>query len=375
MEPLTGEQVDELATRLAGALSHFDLERLVYASTGDQLYDRYVGKGLPLLATAYDLLIALEKNGTTDRLLARVYAAKAFNKQLRNHIASVMPEAVVQWGGSGLEIQQKGERVQSAPKNPFAPGLRTYVAPGLEAIVKPANGYVDLGVWLRRILAIERQVCVIEHMGAPMGTGFLVGPQAVLTNWHVVEKAANDKTVDGLSCRFDYRTLSDRAVQSGTEVKLGSEAIVGSRPYAPAEITDRPESPLPTENELDYALLYLPEPMEGRGWIPLPKSPPDLGDDAPLLIVQHPAGGPMKLAMDLDSWMGLDKSGYRFRYRTNTDNGSSGSPCFSMDWALVALHHFGDPGFRAIHPTFNQGVPAHLIRKDIEETKAGLLGS
>jgi V8-like Glu-specific endopeptidase len=54
----------------------------------------------------------------------------------------------------------------------------------------------------------------------------------------------------------------------------------------------------------------------------------------------------------------------RLRYKTNTEAGSSGSPCFTMDWTLVALHHLGDPA-RAPAPAFNQGIPIELIRQRI----------
>ena len=72
----------------------------------------------------------------------------------------------------------------------------------------------------------------------------------------------------------------------------------------------------------------------------------------------------MKLAMDTQAVIGRNVGDTRIRYRTNTDPGSSGSPCFTMDWDLVALHHYGDPKWQ--QPKFNQGVPIELIRQRIE---------
>jgi hypothetical protein len=57
--------------------------------------------------------------------------------------------------------------------------------------------------------------------------------------------------------------------------------------------------------------------------------------------------------------------------RTNTEPGSSGSPCFDQDWGLVALHHAGDPDFSFGHAAaFNEGIPfgrivAHLARPGV----------
>ena len=43
---------------------------------------------------------------------------------------------------------------------------------------------------------------------------------------------------------------------------------------------------------------------------------------------------------------------------TNTERGSSGSPCFTPGWVLTALHHSGDPDFDAGHEAaYNEGVP------------------
>jgi V8-like Glu-specific endopeptidase len=49
-------------------------------------------------------------------------------------------------------------------------------------------------------------------------------------------------------------------------------------------------------------------------------------------------------------------------YRTNTEPGSSGSPCVDVDWNVIALHHAGDPNYDLAHtPQGNQGVPFDAI--------------
>jgi V8-like Glu-specific endopeptidase len=93
------------------------------------------------------------------------------------------------------------------------------------------------------------------------------------------------------------------------------------------------------------------------------------------MIAQHPAGDPLKLAVDTDSVIGVNAGGTRVRYATNTDPGASGSPVFDLAWKLVALHHLGDPAYDH-PPAYNQGVPIHLIRRRIEaQGKASALGS
>ncbi len=64
------------------------------------------------------------------------------------------------------------------------------------------------------------------------------------------------------------------------------------------------------------------------------------------------------------------------RYRTNTDKGSSGSPCFDANWTLVALHHLGDPAYYPENKSaFNQGIPftaiMALLRKRHKDEEVG----
>ena len=222
------------------------------------------------------------------------------------------------------------------------------------------------------MVKIGRQVCRVELAGEALGTGFLVGPDTVLTNWHVFEGARQAGKVGQLGCRFDYARLPDGQTEPGQLVLLDAAGGIDTSPYSPAEQTANPDNPLPTLDQLDYALLRLAsrvgEQQIGgapRGWIKLPKAVVPLAANSPILIVQHPEGTPMKLALDTQAVIGLNGNGTRIRYRTNTDPGSSGSPVFTMDWDIVALHHYGDPKWQA--PLFNQGVPIELIRQHIDK--------
>jgi hypothetical protein len=361
MSNLSGSDVTELSKKLAGTLDFSDLEIFTHASTGDRLYVEYVGPGKPLKATIVDLLNKLEAVGLTCFFLQYVYENRPHKPDVREVIARLCPAAAapIPDGGTELSAQIKGVTQPDAPNSALAPGLQRNVRPHLTKIDPP--------VWRERWMQIERRVSRVEFNGNAAGTGFLVGPDAVLTNWHVIEEAKAAGLISKLGCRFDYLRLSSGTRQPGVLVPLHSEGLIDSSPYSPAEKNER-DDPLPTTEQLDYALLRLAQPagrlsVDGneRGWIVLPEKSPALKPGAPILIVQHPDGAPMKLALDTDAVISINANGTRIRYATNTEHGSSGSPCFTMDWDVVALHHYGDPAWKA--PKFNQGVPIDLIRR------------
>lgn len=86
-----------------------------------------------------------------------------------------------------------------------------------------------------------------------------------------------------------------------------------------------------------------PEPgAPRRGRLDLPSTVHVFKPHSPPVIVQHPQGFPVKPAPDTDAVIGLNGNGTRVTYRTNTEPGSSGSPCFDINLNPAALHHAGE---------------------------------
>jgi hypothetical protein len=352
MKRLSPEEFTKLVDLLSPALDFGQLQRFVYIGTGERLFDRYVGEGLPKYDTIERLIEKLETGPITDKFLRVVYREKPFQTELRTYIGQLYPVIPPEEGREPVkfEFQKAGASAGDASEGP-----------GLERNVKPRLKKLDAEVWLSRFETIKRQVCRVEADGVGVGTGFLVGPEAVLTNWHVVRDARNRGVVQRLGCRFDYRRLTGGSIDAGT--LIGASAVADESPASPAELTANPDDLPPTAGQLDYALLRLATPSAERGFLRLSDPPPSAPDD-PLIIVQHPEGEPLRFAIDTSAIVGLVHDGLRLRYRTNTSPGSSGSPCFSMDWDLLALHHLGGPARQ--QATYNQGIPVGLIRKTIE---------
>lgn len=254
----------------------------------------------------------------------------------------------------------------------------------LQGIVTKSNTMLNIAVFRERIGQVEGRVCRVDILGEGEGTGFLVGPSAVLTNYHVVESLVKkERGPEDFTCRFDLKVREDNSVvNKGTPVPV--VGLLAHSEYDAADLADGVA--LPDPQNLDYALLQLDgepgnEPIGGvfiddktppRGWVSMAAPSHAFAAHSPLFIVQHPDKRPMKLALDTEAILGLNGNATRVRYRTNTEPGSSGSPCFSQNWDLVALHHSGDPNWV---PTWNEGIPISLVRQHIQDQGcAGSLG-
>ncbi len=227
-------------------------------------------------------------------------------------------------------------------------------------------------------------VCQVLHATpsgfTAVGTGFLIGPRHVLTNFHVVEGV----DVKNLRCRFDVVSSVLSEFEAGP--LLSVEKILAQSRYAEIEANGKytPTSDQhPGAEELDYALLEIDSAVQNlaakdgsgkrrRGWLPLPDKPQKLSNGTPIIILQHPDGATLKVASDAIAQR-QPPNGSRLRYLADTDRGSSGSPCFAYvdgpdgkpQLALVALHNFGDPGTKLRSPEFNHGIPVDLIFKSL----------
>lgn len=237
---------------------------------------------------------------------------------------------------------------------------------GLERMVREDGGFPDWGLWVGRMSEIQRQICRIEYpVGLKMGggTGFLVAPDFVLTNYHVIEKHAKGILgFENLTCRFDFAIGSS----SNTTVKLAQDWLVDCSMNSPYDPGDR--GGLPDVDHLDYALLRLDravgdELVNGikRGWIPMSSNSDVPAAGAILFIGQHPGLEPLKLGVGAS--LGSNENRTRVRYDANTERGSSGSPCFNLSLNAVALHHGGDPDYSHLLGEYNQGIPTDSILK------------
>jgi hypothetical protein len=177
-----------------------------------------------------------------------------------------------------------------------------------ERIVLKRVTFEDVGIWIEKLKSMRRAVCRVEPQPqtetiAGFGSGFLVAPDVVITNFHVARPFWDDEAkARRVVLRFGYETDSAGVkVSDGVEYKLATSWRGPGTPDA--EQAERPWQVLSNpEDDLDYALLRLDRPASAdrvngveRGF--LTPTSWRFSEADPLLILQHPSAAPLKLAI------------------------------------------------------------------------------
>jgi AAA+ ATPase superfamily predicted ATPase len=220
----------------------------------------------------------------------------------------------------------------------------------LERIWNTAVPFLD-AVFLEKGGQVTRAVCRVERAAdQPLGTGFLIGPDLVLTNHHVVP---SDEVAEETQVRFGYRLDQTGQLTQG-ETHQVKRALSRS-----------------PENALDYVVLQLDTaPGENPEIGHLYPAAQELKRDSRLYIIQHPSGDPQKVVLQGNRITYVADNHHRVQYLTNTKRGSSGSPVCNENWEVVALHHSGGPlpsSPETSHIRGNEGIPMLAILPEIED--------
>jgi hypothetical protein len=214
---------------------------------------------------------------------------------------------------------------------------------------------------------MQRRICKLKIDEKP-GTGFLVAPTVVLTNYHLVKDLLREnRTGDGITVWFDFVPGQGREPDTGERHALDDDWCIG---YArDSEVDAHPErlGVVPSDDELDYALLRLrdaPGDVNARGFIPVPDGDLVIAPRSSLCILQYASRRPLEVAFSPAGAVALRGRSVRLRHIVNTADASSGSPVFDKDWKLIALHR-GYVIPPSPHDKFelNDAIPIAKIRR------------
>ncbi len=156
------------------------------------------------------------------------------------------------------------------------------------------------------------------------GTGFMVSPSLLLTNWHV----------------FKTRELA-----AESEVYFFYEYNNLGRPVSPA-VFRFDTTQFYTHQALDYCLVAVQPtdvtghtPLRSIGYLFLDKTLGKIGEQGVerLNIIHHPQGDYKQISIRENTFVDINET--KIFYETDTAPGSSGSPVFNDQWQVVGLHH------------------------------------
>lgn len=190
--------------------------------------------------------------------------------------------------------------------------------------------------YLRKGLLAARPVCRVElpvTSGGGYGTGFLVGPNLLLTNHHVLtspQQAARARA------QFDFELDLHGLRQPGTRFRFSPAAL------------------FLTNEGLDATLVAVEAqsedtrvPLSTYGFLRFNPQTGKIEPGESVTIIGHPNGEYKQVAVRENRLLKVGDSA-RGRddllwYTTDTLAGNSGSPVFNDQWQVVALHHAGVP--------------------------------
>ncbi|WP_059051337.1 trypsin-like serine peptidase [Paenibacillus senegalimassiliensis] len=169
--------------------------------------------------------------------------------------------------------------------------------------------------WMGRGLEISKSVArIITPEG--YGTGFLIGPDILLTNNHVIKSA---KDAEKSVVEFNYQDDWENNIEKSQRFNLDSTQFI-------------------TNIEHDYTIVKVKEaPGNIFGFVNIQTIGSRPSPNNNVVIIQHPSGGKKQICLN-DNYV-QNTFENKVQYTTDTEPGSSGSPVFDSNWRLVALHH------------------------------------
>lgn len=240
--------------------------------------------------------------------------------------------------------------------------------------------------------------CSIVVDGEGNGTGFLIGKDLVLTNYHVVVDAEDElRTPKSIKCRFGYYEVGEHADGEFDWVDLLPTRELAYPAFSRSAPGDVTLSQLHAdyvgagdESLEDYAVLRLQKPvgaasgkgptgdLDPLGWIEMIPDQPMPRVGQPVLVVEFPVregAGPHGYRQEAASaaygfMKSLIPGGARAEHDAATKRGASGGPVFDSSSSLIGLHNAGR--VRPDGNAENRFIPIVRILEDIKRRNPAL---
>lgn len=200
--------------------------------------------------------------------------------------------------------------------------------------------------------------CRIVKEGQVVGSGVLVGPNSVLTAWHVIARAAPGDAQEPWP-NVEVQLADGRRVEACVPAQFASECSVDE--YGSVF----PKSDDDVAGKHDVALVRLRRPAGALlGVAKLPDTPAPYRANASMILVHYPDG--QDSGIGIGAVQKIRGVTARWAHTIGTAGGSSGGGCFDANLTLLGVHQGKDPRKRGrLVPTlrFHQDV-RDLIAND-----------
>ena len=191
------------------------------------------------------------------------------------------------------------------------------------------------------------------------GTGFLVAPNLLLTNHHVLNSL---EVAEAATAEFNFQVpesdLLDGPpddIPAATVFRLSSRRLFLTSGMA----------------DLDYTFVWIESTAAAEfGTIRMTRGSFTVRQTEPVYVVHHPNGAPKQVS--LDDTEALSVNSAAVLYAADTAGGSSGAPVFCKRGRLVALHHAwrSTRAAQTMYPTLtgrlNDGTYTDVVNEGIK---------
>eukprot|EP01116_Phalansterium_solitarium_P002442 TRINITY_DN1246_c0_g1_i3.p1 TRINITY_DN1246_c0_g1~~TRINITY_DN1246_c0_g1_i3.p1 ORF type:complete len:405 (+),score=36.79 TRINITY_DN1246_c0_g1_i3:101-1315(+) len=243
------------------------------------------------------------------------FSLNLFDRVAKGNVLCVEVEAVLRSCGvdkAATTVHKAAQDLTTATRAPLLP----VQADQLEVLLADGGKLTPV----KKLLEVIGCVVRVTRGDHAKGSGTLVelgGFVWLLTNRHIL---GSKQEIAG--AYFELGVIDDTKTPTKVELSASDVAVIG-------------------EGDLDFALCRVPRAaVQSHPRLQLPLQELGLLADSPVIVFQHPGGGPMKVSVGRLK-AATDET---FTYSAQTLGGSSGSPVLNKDFELIGIHYGGVDG-------------------------------